>query len=704
MKKIIIYILPLALLFFQCTATKNVGDTIKKGVKEVADFRSKAPEAGAAPKIQLGDYETFTLDNGLQVVVVENHKLPRVSFQLLMDNDPVLEGESAGYASMAGQMLTKGTKNRTKAQLDEEVDFIGARLSTSDGGLFAASLTKHVPKLLELMSDVVLNPAFPADELDKMKKQQLSALASEKEEPSAIARNVASVLRYGKDHPYGEIMTEAGVEKITLDKCKEYYKTYFKPNVAYMAVVGDITAAEAKAQLTEYLGDWKKGDVPAHTYATPTAPEQTQVAFVDKDEAVQSVISVTYPVDLKPGSPDAIKASVMNSVLGGGVFSGRLMQNLREDKAYTYGARSSLRRDKLVGRFSAGASVRNEVTDSSVVQFIHELNRMRDTDVEQKDLSLVLNSMTGSFARSLERPETMARFALNTIRYNLPSDYYATYLEKLNAVTIADVRAMAKKYIQPDNAYILVVGNKDEVASKLGQFANSGKVDFYDKEGNLLDDIAMPDNVNASTIIGKYIKATGGKAAYDAIKDYKMVMTDESGAMEIAVSVKAPNKAKTVTSMGGKVLQEQIFDGEKGKIILNGAGRMLEGKELESLKYQSIFNRELQYEKLGFDLEFKGAEKVGDKEAYKVKVTSPDGKAVTEYYDTESGMKLREVRMEELMGQTMKIILDISDYKEVSGIMIPHTIKQTAATQIATLKVKSCEANTGVSDDEFKVE
>lgn len=704
MKKIIIYILPLAFLFFQCGGTKTVTDTIKDGVKKATDFRSTAPEASAAPKIQLGDYETFTLDNGLQVVVVENHKLPRVSFQLLMDNDPVLEGESAGYASMAGQMLTKGTKNRTKAQLDEEIDFIGARLSTSDGGLFAASLTKHVPKLLELMSDVVLNPAFPADELDKMKKQQLSALASEKEEPSAIARNVASVLRYGKDHPYGEIMTEAGVENITLDKCKQYYKTYFKPNVAYMAVVGDITADEAKEQLTKYLGKWKKGDVPAHTYDTPTAPEQTKVAFVDKDEAVQSVISVTYPVDLKPGSPDAIKASVMNSVLGGGVFSGRLMQNLREDKAYTYGARSSLRRDKLVGRFSAGASVRNEVTDSSVVQFIHELNRMRDTDVEQKDLSLVLNSMTGSFARSLERPETMARFALNTIRYNLPSDYYATYLERLNAVTIADVRAMAKKYIQPNNAYILVVGNKDEVASKLGQFATDGKVDFYDKEGNLLDDIAMPDNINGSTVIGKYIEATGGKAAYNAIKDYKMVMTDESGAMQIAVTVKAPNKAKTVTSMGGKVLQEQIFDGEKGKIIMNGAAKMLEGKELESLKYQSIFNRELQYEKLGFDLELKGTEKVGDKETYKVKVTSPDGKAVTEYYDTESGLKLREVRMEELMGQTMKVILDISDYKEVSGMMIPHTIKQTAATQVATLKVKSCKANTGVSDDEFKVE
>jgi len=484
MKKLIIYLLPLAFLFFQCGGTKDVSETIKNEVKETTDFRSQAPTAGPAPKIQISEPEIFTLDNGLQVVVVENHKIPRVSFQLLLDNDPMLEGEFAGAASMAGQMLSKGTTTRTKAELDEEIDFIGARLSTNDNGLFAASLTKHVPKLLELMSDIVLNPAFPADELDKMKKQQLSSLTSEKDDPNAIARNVANALRYGKDHPYGEMMTEASVKNITLEKCKAYYNTYFKPNVAYMAVVGDITAAEAKVQLDKYLGDWKKGDVPTHTYDTPMQPDATQIAFVNKEGAVQSVISVTYPIDLKPGAPDAIPASVMNSILGGGVFSGRLMQNLREDKAYTYGARSSIRTNKLVGAFSAGASVRNEVTDSSIVQFIYELHQMRDTDVDAKDLSLVLNSMTGGFARSLERPETLARFALNTIRYDLPKDYYATYLEKLNAVTVADVKAMSMKYIKPENAYILVVGNQDEVAGKLGQFGSSGQVDFYDTEGN----------------------------------------------------------------------------------------------------------------------------------------------------------------------------------------------------------------------------
>ncbi len=711
MKKSIIYLLPIALLFFQCGGTKEVSDAMKNEVKEVVkemtDFRSQAPAPGPAPKIQINDPETFTLDNGLQVVVVENHKIPRVSFQLLLDTDPMLEGDIAGAGSMAGQMLTKGTTTRSKAQLDEEIDFIGARLSTSDGGLFAASLTKHVPTLLELMADVVLNPAFPADELEKMKKQRLSALASDKDSPDAIARNVASVLRYGKDHPYGELTTEATVGNVTLNKCKAYYDTYFKPNVAYMAVVGDITPAEAKDMLNKYLGDWKRGEVPSHSYSTPTQPDGTEVAFVNKDGAVQSVISVTYPVDLKPGAPDAIPASVMNSILGGGVFSGRLMQNLREDKAYTYGARSSLSRDKLVGRFSAGASVRNEVTDSSVVQFIHELNRMRDTDVDQKDLNLVLNSMTGGFARSLERPETLARFALNTIRYNLPKDYYATYLEKLNAVTIADVRAMSNKYIKPENAYILVVGNEDEVAGKLGKFAKSGQVDFYDNEGNPVEKIEMPMNVNATEIIGKFVKATGGKAAYDARKDYtaKYSMEVQGMKAELEEMRKAPNMYKQVMSMGGQVMQAEIFDGEKGKSSGMRGTKMVEGDELEKMKYESTMNVETQYEKLGYKFDLKGIEAIDGSDAYKIKVTAPDGSTSTEFYDVESGLRVRQMVTEDGgPAGPITVTINFADYKEVDGIMMPHTMKQSVGPQSFSIKLEEYKANTGISNDEFKLE
>ena len=187
---------------------------------------------------------------------------------------------------------------------------------------------------------------------------------------------------------------------------------------AYLIIVGDINMAEAKPMVEKYFGGWAKGDVPAHNYKMPQAPKATQVSFVNKVGAVQSQVSVSYPIKFKPGSEDAIPAAMMNNILGGGVFLGRLMKNLREDKAYTYGARSSLSSSDLVGSFSAGASVRNEVTDSAITEFLYEMKRMvMMEDVSEADLSLAKNQMSGSFSRSLESAQTIAGFALNIELY-----------------------------------------------------------------------------------------------------------------------------------------------------------------------------------------------------------------------------------------------------------------------------------------------
>jgi len=407
--------------------------------------RSKAPEPAAAPPINIGDPAEYTLPNGLKVFVVENHKLPRVSFQLTIDNDPIMETGKVGYSSMAGDMLSAGTKNRTKAQIDEEVDFVGGDLITSSTGLYVSSLKQHTDKVLSIASDIILNPSFPQEELDKKKKQAISSLKNVKTDPNAMMARVKSVLLYGKDHPYGEIQTKSDINNITIEDCKEYYNTYYRPNSAYLVVVGDIKPKKALKLVEEYFGAWQKKDVPKHTYEMVKAPANTRVAFVSKPGAVQSVINVSYPIDLKPGSADEIGVKVMNSILGGGVFSGRLMQNLREDKAFTYGARSGFRANKLVGSFNAFASVRNSVTDSAVTEFLYEMNKIAAEPVTEDELQLVKNNMSGQFALSLESPQTIARFALNIQRYGLPKDYYQTYLQKIESITIKDVQAMAKK-------------------------------------------------------------------------------------------------------------------------------------------------------------------------------------------------------------------------------------------------------------------
>ena len=556
------------------------------------DFRQSAPAAGPAPKIEMGSAYQTELANGLKVIAVENHKLPRVSFQIFVDVPPINEGDKAGAARIAGELLSRGTTSKTKAEIDGAIDYIGASLSTSSSGMVGSSLTRHKETLLELMADVLMNPNFPESEFEKVKKTTLSGLAQSKEDPNAISSNVSQVIRYGKDHPYGEIETEESINNLTVDDCKKFYVDYFKPNISYLIVVGDITPKEVQALAAKYFSKWMKGAVATPAYEPVTMPEEAIVDFVDKAGAVQSVLSVTYPVNLTPGSPDVIKASVMNTMFGG-FFGSRLNENVREDKGYSYGVRSSLRRDRIIGSFSAGGSVRNEVTDSTLIEFVKEMNRIRNEPISDDDLAMVKSVMSGSFARRLESPTTVASYALNIARYNLPSDYYQTYLEKLDAVTKQDILDMANKYIRPDKAHYIVVGNKDEVAEKLIPFATSGKVNFYDAFGNPVSETGatIPDGVTAETIIADYIEAIGGEDKLTGVKTVQSVAntTVQGRAMSMNVYQKAPNMSLQEIAMGGNVMQKIVFNGEKGAISAMGNVQQMPDEMANKMKSSHIF-------------------------------------------------------------------------------------------------------------------
>ncbi len=675
--------------------------------------RTKAPAAGSAPKVQIGNAEKFVLDNGLTVLLVENHKLPRVSFQLNVENTPFLEGDVAGNADIAGSLLKTGTTTRTKTQIDEQVDFIGGMLSTSAKGIYASSLTKHTDKLLEIASDVLLNPTFPVDELDKLKKQTISSLKNDKESADAIAANVAKVLRFGKQHPYGELTTEKTVEKISAESVKSFYNTYFKPNVSYLVIVGDINRLKAEELAKKYFGSWKKGTVPATTIPNVKTPTGVQVVFVPKTGAVQSVINVTYPLDYKPGNADAIKASVMNSMLGGGVFSGRLMQNLREKRAFTYGANSQISANKYVGYFNAFASVRNEVTDSSVTEFLFEMNRMRNEAVTADEFNRTKNYMNGSFARSLESPQTVANFALTGELNGLPANYYQTYLTNLAAVTTADVQEMAKKYVITDNTYILVVGNK-EVAEKLAKFDSDKEITYLDHEGNattLAEMKAVPAGVTVQTVLEKAVfaqtKVADMKAVEKKMKGLKDI-TIKAGAeiqgmpIEMVQYKKAPNKSAQMVMFQGSVVQKKVFNGVRGKEISMQGSKDLEGSDLEEAKSDGEMISELNMLKSGAKMELKGIETVNGKEAFVLDVFNAKGEVSTSYYDVTSGLKIRSMNTAEVeqMGKVTTII-DLEDYKEVGGFMFPHVTK-ISGPQNLTLTVSSVEVNTKLSDDLFE--
>jgi len=673
------------------------------------DVRKSSPAAGNAPKVQIGKAETFKLDNGLTVIVVENHKLPRVSYRIFVDKDPVLEKDAAGYLDMVGELLSKGTKTRTKPEIDQQVDFLGASLFSDANGVNGSCLSKHSDKLLEIMSDVLLNPVFPQEELDKSKKRAESGLASQKDDANAIAGNVASILRYGKDHPYGENMTEATLAKINLEQIKNHYNTYFKPNISYLVVTGDVTKAQAEKQAKQYFGNWGKGEVTTHKYGIPRAPAITQVNFVHKSGAVQSVINITYPVDLQPGTPDVIRSRVTNTLLGG-YFNSRLNNNLREGHGWTYGSGSALNPDKLVGSFNASASVRNAVTDSSIIEALKEMRRLSEEKVGNDELQVVKNVMAGNFSRSLEEPGTVATFALNTARYKLPADYYERYLEVLQNVTAEEVQDMAKKYIRPDQAHILVVGNKNDVADRLKQFSADGKIYFYDAYGNPVKEAnpVLPAGLTAEQVIEDYLNAIGGRAKISEIKDMQSTSTMQFQGMSFGIKTfqKGRNKYAVEMTMNGQPMNKQLYDGTQAtQSSTGGQIETLEGEQLNNLKEQAVFCKEAAYKTGGYKYVLKGLEAVEGSNAYVIEVERPDGKKTTEYYDTKTSLKVREVSIGKGADDAPSVqTVDIMDYKEVKGVKLPHGMKVSGALPVPfKVAVSEIKLNAGVDDAIFKM-
>lgn len=667
--------------------------------------RSKKPEAGPAPEIKIADYESFMLDNGLKVFVIENHKLPRVSFSLIVDNDPILEGANAGYLSITGELLRTGTTTRTKDQIDEQVDFIAASLSTSASGVYASALTKHKEEILEIMSDVVLNSDFKQEELDKLKKQTMSGLAHQKEDPDAIAGNVYGILLFGKDHPYGEISTEETVESITLEMCKEYYKTYFRPNISYMAVVGDINKTEAEQLIKKNFSAWEKKDVPKHEYKVPKAPVVNKVSLVDREESVQSIINIGYPIQLAKGSTDVIKVSLLNTILGGS-FSSRLNKNLREDKGYTYGVGSSISSDKLIGDASISVTVRNEVTDSAVTEILKEIKKITAKKVSEEELQATKNYMTGNFARAMESPQTVASFALNTALYNLPKDYYKNYLKNLNAVSVDEIQTVAKKYIKPNNAHILIVGNAKQIEQGMKRFSASGKINYFDSYGNEIDPASnqLPQDLTAENIIEKYIEAIGGREKLANVKDKVQKMSGKSGALDLKATVMQKAPDKFVQKLESNIFnQTTIYNGDKGKRIQMGQEFILEGKDLEDVKMQAVLNPYLDYSKYSIKTELAGKEIINGKENYKIILTLPNEETWSHYFDIETGLMTRfSTKVNSPQGSFTQNI-DYSDYREVDGIKFPFKIFQQTGPRAIEMNVESIEINKDIEDSEFNL-
>ena len=604
--------------------------------------RSQAPEAGPAPTIELGESTTKQLANGMQLIVVENHRLPKVSWTLSLENRPIFEGRKVGMLDLVGELMRSGTTLKSKAELDEAVDFIGASLSANYKGMRGSSLTKHTDELLSLMAEVLLSPSFPENELERLRTQALSGLLASESSPSDISESLTRSLNYTNNHPYGEITTAETLGSLTREDFENYHSTYFHPNKAYLVVVGDIDAETAFEKANAYFGKWTRADIPFNRWDSPVRLRATRVCLAPIEGSVQTSIKLTHIINMPPGHKDAIAASVMNSILGGGGFSGRLMQNLREDKAYTYGARSSFSKDPLVGSFTAYADVRKEVTDSAIVEFIYEIKRITTEMVDSNELAVTKNYMSGSFARSLELPNTAANFALNIKRYDLADNYYTSYLKNLSKITPEDVLAVAKKYLRPNQINIACVGNPS-ITESLKKFSPSGKVELYDTYGRpLIEKSPAAAGVTAKSVITAHYEAIGGVKSFSKLQSLQLSgSVAMPGGMSLQFSQtnsykKNKRGLRRSLSMSGHDILVNIATDSEGFVDEMGEITQTLGTELQHIQWTELDPiYMLNASERGITTELQGVEEINSVKYHVINFSQDNVIKMTCYFDIE---------------------------------------------------------------------
>ncbi len=442
------------------------------------------PKPGQPPIVNIKKPQSFTLANGLKVMVVENHKLPRVTYNLTLDNAPFAEGTKKGVDELCSNLIGNGSSKISKDDFNEEIDFLGANINFNSCGAYASALSKYAGRILELMSYGALYPNFTQEEFEKEKAKLLEGIKAQEKSVPAISNRVVDVLAFGKNHPSGEYMTEETINNVTLADVQANYDTYFVPENAYLVIIGDIKFNVIKPVVEKLFGSWKKNNTPKLTYPEPQNVAFTQINFVDVPNAVQSEISLVNTLNLKMNASDFLPAAIATNILGGD-FNSYLNMNLREKHGWTYGANATIGSGKYITKLKSTSSVRNTVTDSAVVEFIKEIKRIRTEKVSDELLQNVKAGFIGRFVMQVEKPQSIARYALNTETEQLPKDFYENYIKNISAVTPEDLLQAANKYFLLDNTRIIIVGKGEEVIPKLEQLKIP--MFYFDKYGNQIE-------------------------------------------------------------------------------------------------------------------------------------------------------------------------------------------------------------------------
>ena len=463
--------------------------------KEAALVRlNKAPISNEVVRVHIPKPVKTTLANGVRVLILEDHRFPTVTTELLINGAGPLFDPAAqpGLSSMTVQLMRQGTATRNSKQLAEDIDTLGANINgTATAGspevsLTASGLSDNFDQWFAIAVDVLLHPSFPADELDQLKQRTLVQLRQQRSNPQFLAQERFAKALYGDTHPAAVLAaTNESVSKMTSEDLKKFYAERFAPQNAILAIAGDVKPAEVTAKLNKWLADWKKTDLKVSLPSVPAAQTSTKLFLVDRPGSVQTNLLLgNLAIDRR--DPDYVPLQVMNDILGGS-SAARLFMNLREDKGYTYGAYSRVQAQQYRGAIVANSEVRSDVTQGAVTEFFNEFRRVVDETVTAEELQKSKRSMVAQFALSMERPASIVNFALTSERYGFADDYWEKYPDQIMAVTPADVQRVAKKYLDPGAVQIVAVADAGKVKPMLEKW---GSVTLFAADGSASKTVA----------------------------------------------------------------------------------------------------------------------------------------------------------------------------------------------------------------------
>lgn len=449
--------------------------------------RSHAPTLGSPPKVSLPPIVTRQLPNGLKLMIVEQHELPLADFVLVVGSGGTVDPTGKpGVANLTSSMLVEGTATRSSLEIADQIAFLGVGLGTNSNW-DASTVSLHTPiaqvdSALALFADVILRPSFPTGEFERIRKNRLTELIQLKDRPTAIANQAYASILYGASHPYGQALigTEASITGMATTDLVNYYKTHFFPNNATLIIVGDVNPAQIEQKIAGIFGGWQRGTVPSYTLVEAPKSATTMVYLIDKPGAAQSSFRIGS-IGVPRSTKDYFALTVMNTILGGS-FTSRLNQNLRETHGYTYGARSGFDMRRAAGPFTASAEIVAAKTDSGLIEFMKELNAIRDT-VPTDELNKAKRYLQLGLPADFETTQQIATALVPVALYGLPLDYYNNYVQSIEGITQADVQRVAKQYINPGSLAIVVVGDRKSIESGL-KAVNTGPIsirDFFGK-------------------------------------------------------------------------------------------------------------------------------------------------------------------------------------------------------------------------------